>query len=569
MERNRLNNYQKEAVLDESPACLVNANVGSGKTTVLIEKVRYLHEEKQVPYADMLVLTFTNKAADEIAERLGISEGALEGADGETSENMSDEAQNEMWGFGTFHRVARRLLCKYLPEKTSEDATSSPSEEEAERTGTGWNREFEIIEPEEEQKLILDLAQEHGYKIKYANRLSARLEKDYEAYLQGKEKGKYKDDLFLVFPILDRWKRQENKMSFADLIREGTKCAAEHKEDLNLKWIIVDEVQDSDKKQLAFIEALKKEETHFFAVGDPNQVIYSWRGTAPNMFFHIKHQFEAIELSLPINYRSSEVILEAANRFMQFGGKIEGNSKKGNKILVKNHYDPFIEAEYLVERIGNLHKQGLDYGEIAVFYRVQKQADILQKVFERSEIPFSFTNTGKEEGVLSFMTLHASKGLEFDYVFMIGLNQGLVPLRCSNMEQEEEEMRLFFVGLTRARDNLELSYYTNPTIPGVFETPSRYLQRLPEHLLEWEEKPGSDARKQNLQKLRRQVGATIKEQAAPKEEPEVRKGRHPKYGEGIILSEDDMMIELEFPGYGRKQFMKAFGEVELLGARHP
>lgn len=287
------------------------------------------------------------------------------------------------------------------------------------------------------------------------------------------------------------------------------------------------------------------------------------------MFFHIKHQFEAIELSLPINYRSSEVILEAANRFMQFGGKIEGNSKKGNKILVKNHYDPFIEAEYLVERIGNLHKQGLDYGEIAVFYRVQKQADILQKVFERSEIPFSFTNTGKEEGVLSFMTLHASKGLEFDYVFMIGLNQGLVPLRCSNMEQEEEEMRLFFVGLTRARDNLELSYYTNPTIPGVFETPSRYLQRLPEHLLEWEEKPGSDARKQNLQKLRRQVGATIKEQAAPKEEPEVRKGRHPKYGEGIILSEDDMMIELEFPGYGRKQFMKAFGEVELLGARHP
>ena len=69
---NSLNSYQKEAVLDESPACLVNANVGSGKTTVLTEKVRYLHEERLVPYEKMMVLTFTNKAADEIAERLGI-----------------------------------------------------------------------------------------------------------------------------------------------------------------------------------------------------------------------------------------------------------------------------------------------------------------------------------------------------------------------------------------------------------------------------------------------------------------------------------------------------------------
>ena len=70
LERKRLNSYQKEAVLDESPACLVNANVGSGKTTVLTEKVRYLHEERLVPYEKMMVLTFTNKAADEIAERL-------------------------------------------------------------------------------------------------------------------------------------------------------------------------------------------------------------------------------------------------------------------------------------------------------------------------------------------------------------------------------------------------------------------------------------------------------------------------------------------------------------------
>ena len=138
------------------------------------------------------------------------------------------------------------------------------------------------------------------------------------------------------------------------------------------------------------------------------------------------------------------------------------------------------------------------------------------------------------------------------------------------MEQEEEERRLFFVGLTRARRNLELSYYTNPTIPGTLDAPSNYLKMLPEELIDWEEKPGSDARKANLQKLRKEAQELIKEKRQGDKsrrkdiDAEVRRARHPKYGEGVVVSEDDMMIELEFPGYGKKQFLKAFGEVEIL-----
>lgn len=134
LERKRLNSYQKEAVLDESPACLVNANVGSGKTTVLTEKVRYLHEERLVPYEKMMVLTFTNKAADEIAERLGI--------------------EKSMWGFGTFHSVARQLLCKYLPEKCTVEGTDRAVNQ---NETTDWNREFEVIEPEEELQMRTDI----------------------------------------------------------------------------------------------------------------------------------------------------------------------------------------------------------------------------------------------------------------------------------------------------------------------------------------------------------------------------------------------------------------------------
>ena len=583
-ETRTLNPYQKEAVLDENPACLVNANVGSGKTTVLIEKVRYLHEKKQIPYEKMAVLTFTNKAADEIAERLSRKEAEL--------------TEEELWGFGTFHSVALRILRRFLPEKTEEGAEAGE-----------WNREFTVITPEDEMEMVLAIAKEGGYKIKYQNRLKKRMEEDYAAYRKGRTQGKYKDDLFQIFPLLEKAKRQQNKMSFADLLDEGTHVAKEQEEVLDLKWIIVDEVQDSDEKQLKFLEALKGTQTRFFAVGDPNQVIYSWRGTGPNMFFLIKHKFGAKELSLPVNYRSSEVILEAANRFLQFGGKIEGSAGRGEKILVRNHYDSFIEAEYLTERIRELHAQGFAYREIAVFYRVQKQAEILEKVFERAGLPFVLPAKRKEdedpvpekphmirehfaqerieqsaseqaeeheqlpeektveEDAVHLMTLHASKGLEFDYVFIIGMNQGLIPLRCKSIEQEEEERRLFFVGLTRARKNLELSYYTNPTIPGTFETPSNYLRMLPEELLDWEEKPGSESRKANLQKLRKETRELIREkkestEGEEEERPE-RKGRHPKYGEGVILSEDEMMIELEFPGYGKKQFLKAFGEVEI------
>ena len=585
-ETRTLNPYQKEAVLDENPACLVNANVGSGKTTVLIEKVRYLHEKKQIPYEKMAVLTFTNKAADEIAERLSRKEAEL--------------TEEELWGFGTFHSVALRILRRFLPEKTEEGA-------EAEE----WNREFTVITPEDEMEMVLAIAKEGGYKIKYQNRLKKRMEEDYAAYRKGRTQGKYKDDLFQIFPLLEKAKRQQNKMSFADLLDEGTHVAKEQEEVLDLKWIIVDEVQDSDEKQLEFLEALKGTQTRFFAVGDPNQVIYSWRGTGPNMFFLIKHKFGAKELSLPVNYRSSEVILEAANRFLQFGGKIEGSAGRGEKILVRNHYDSFIEAEYLTERIRELHAQGFAYREIAVFYRVQKQAEILEKVFERAGLPFMLPAKRKEdedpvpekphmirehfaqerieqsaseqaeeheqlpeektveEDAVHLMTLHASKGLEFDYVFIIGMNQGLIPLRCKSIEQEEEERRLFFVGLTRARKNLELSYYTNPTIPGTFETPSNYLRMLPEELLDWEEKPGSESRKANLQKLRKETRELIREKKQEEEEQKEaqkpkKKGRHPKYGEGEIISEDEMMIELEFPGYGKKQFLKAFGEVEVL-----
>lgn len=690
----RLNKYQLEAVLDESPACVVNANVGSGKTTVLIEKILYLHYEKKVPLEEMIVLTFTNKAADEITDRLLKKEPSL--------------SKEQVQGFGTFHSVALYLLKNRLLEEARQN----------------WNCDFAVMDPDEETDLALEIIAERKLNVKYKNRLKKRLEQEYNSYMQGKEYSRYRDDLFLLFPLLEEEKKRQNKMSFSDLLRVSTDLLKD--EIQHPRWIIVDEVQDSDALQMEFLAALKGEETKLFAVGDPNQVIYSWRGTTQNTFYVLKHRFGARELSLPINYRSNASILEAANRFLQFGDKIQGSRDAGSRIVVKNHYDPFLEAEYLAERICELHEKGTAYSDIAVFYRLQKQSEILEKVFAKHQIPYEVSVrrtikdipvldwfvkvlrfscnpadeqsgmqalvhgqygekctkkkakdvilnhkteavslyqrmmdfagqdawkgteipgaeevfayfglrealhptaasfAGDEELVLGFlgrlcayckeegysfvqgtkefvnssalygvdffgddvetgrdavklMTLHASKGLEFDTVFLIGCNQGLIPLHSQDFDQEEEESRLFFVGITRARNRLELSYYTNPGEPRVLGECSRYLRRIPKELLEWEELRGDEERRRNLRELRKEVLEFQKEKAAGKERKglqdeaveekntALKRAKHPKYGTGVLVAEDEMMVEVEFEGYGRKQFLKAFGEVEVVG----
>ncbi len=727
-----LNPYQWEAVLDESPACVINACVGSGKTTVLTAKILYLHGEKQIPLEHMAVLTFTNKAAGEIAGRLCAKEPEL------TAE--------ELRGFGTFHSVALRLLKERLPV------------EEA-----GWTKNFTVMDPDEETDLALDIIAEKGLKVKYKNRLKKRLEQEFRFYLAGNVESRYKDDLFALYPLLETEKKNQDKMTFSDLLRVSIRLLREQKEaDVEYgereqgekgavipEWIIVDEVQDSDSLQMDFLEALKGPETKLFAVGDPNQVIYSWRGTGDNMFFLLKHRFGAKEMSLPVNYRSSGAILEAACRFQQFGSRIEGCRSEGTPIVVKNHYDPFQEAEYLADEIQQIQEAGgeeggkADYGDIAVLYRLQSQAEILQKVFDRKNIPYElsvkktlkeipvldwlvkvlrfsvnpadeqtgihvltdarfgerytrkkaqtviretkkeasgiyrrmaefqetfsgartdaenggvpdgnalfryfdlqtelhptaadyeenaglavrflervcrdcgdpvpesgteqsrksfpdavreFINSsalygmkmdageaepeesadteaaehmkGTDSGRVKLMTLHASKGLEFDTVFLIGMNQGLIPLRCKSFEQEEEERRLFFVGITRAKNRLELSWYTNPAEPGVSPEYSRYLKMIPRNLLVWENVRSEEEKTANLKHLAREVQMNREEKQRQEKEKAPVRVRHRKYGEGVLVSEDEMMIEAEFPGYGRKQFLKAFGEVERIG----
>lgn len=708
----RLNEYQKAAVFDESNACLVNANVGSGKTTVLITKVMYLHYEKQIPYEQMVVLTFTNKAADEIKERLYALEPEI--------------TEEQLWGFGTFHSVCLTMLKKMLPVEN-----------------LGYTKEFMVMDPDEELGMAEQLILTYQLKIKYKNRLKKRLEQ---------KNSKYQDDIEKLKALLKEEKRRQDKMTFDELLENTCNLVkmSEQKMD-DISWIIVDEVQDSDEKQLELIDCLKKTQTCFFAVGDPNQVIYSWRGSAFHIFYQLKTKYQATELTLPVNYRSSIEILAVARCFMQQGGTLQGGRESGDKIQIRNMYDPFQEADYLAGRIRELHASGLPYREIAIFYRLQNQSEIFEHVFEKEGIPFevSLKKTVKDIPVLDWlikvlrfsvnpkdkssgiavladkkygdgmsvkeaektinilsetrktqteilksenaksgsdicekmlefskvyaskqvalpedlwsyfslenhlhpttasyvedrtyvmdfftrmityqkeqqknvvegfseflnmaslygmnilkkeihnendtvklMTLHASKGLEFSHVFITGVNYGLIPLQTKSFEEEEEEQRLFFVGITRAKEHLELSYYTSPGQYRAAPGPSRYLRMIPENLIEGQEK-NRESSATHLQDLKRQILAERAEHIELQEAGKIsggknpsantgtknisagnetvttekRRVRHTKYGTGSVVREDDMMLTVDFDDYGEKELMKMFSGLEEL-----
>ena len=708
----RLNEYQKAAVFDESSACFVNANVGSGKTTVLITKVMYLHYEKQIPYEQMVVLTFTNKAADEIKERLYALEPEI--------------TEEQLWGFGTFHSVCLTMLKKMLSVEK-----------------LGYTKEFMVMDPDEELEMAEQLILTYQLKIKYKNRLKKRLEQ---------KSCNYQDDIEKLKALLKEEKRRQDKMTFDELLENACNLVkmSEQKMD-DISWIIVDEVQDSDEKQLELIDCLKKPQTCFFAVGDPNQVIYSWRGSAFHIFYQLKTKYQATELTLPVNYRSSSEILAVARCFMQQGGTLQGGRESGDKIQIRNMYDPFQEADYLAGRIRELHASGLPYREIAIFYRLQNQSEIFEHVFEKEGIPFegSLKKTVKDIPVLDWlikvlrfsvnpkdkssgiavladkkygdgmsvkeaektinilsetrktqieilksenaksgsdicekmlefskvyaskqvalpedlwnyfslenhlhpttasyvedrtcvmdflermttyqkeqqknvvegfseflnmaslygtnilkkeihnendtvklMTLHASKGLEFSHVFITGVNYGLIPLQTKSFEEEEEEQRLFFVGITRAKEHLELSYYTSPGQYRAAPGPSRYLRMIPGNLIEGQEKD-RESSATHLQDLKRQILAERAEHIELQEAGKIsggknpsantgtknisvgneavttqkRRVRHPKYGTGSVVREDDMMITVDFDDYGEKELMKMFGGLEEL-----
>lgn len=362
----KLNQDQLGAIFTNNKKTLVSAMVGSGKTTVLVHKVLYLHFIRDVPLNDMVVLTFTNKAANEIKERI-------------TTFYMQDNTLHspDLSLFGTFHAVARSVLLNShkLPD-------------------LGYTPGFTIMDENERKKFYLRIADELGLNIKYKNKVEKRIERYFQESTRSWESGtlygnmKYEDDLKELIRLGKERKKRNNVMDFDDLIENVNLLLSHPGNDFHPKWIIVDEFQDCSPEQIKMIMNMASDETSIFAVGDPNQLIYAWRGSDLSIFYNFRaHDCE--EYHLPINYRSTTKILDVAKYFISYDAKaLNGTREAGIPVSLVNHYDSNQEAVYLATNIKNLNKEGIPLREIAILVRTRQQMKIFEIVFEKEDIPF-------------------------------------------------------------------------------------------------------------------------------------------------------------------------------------
>jgi superfamily I DNA/RNA helicase len=485
---------------------VINAGPGTGKTTALVSRLNSLLENGSPP-ADILVLTFTKKASEEIKERLNTTHQPF---------------------IGTFHGFAHQFLkengfeIKIISENERKDIIKKISK----------NKDFELI--------ITQYI--NSIKKKFKNYLE-EIEK-YESELKKINRMDYDTLLFLLYETIHNTEVLRKKLQ------------------QRYKYILVDEFQDTNALQYEILKEIVGEKNKLFVIGDPHQSIYSFRGADSSIFERVKSDFpQHTSLSLDINYRSIPQIVETSTALFNGEVSLSAFKQQQGEVQIIKTMNEYTEADWIVNKICNkmggldliqsadkTHEQDntVNFSDFAVIYRTHFFARYLEKKFIESGIPYQMIGeespyeqkeikaiierlyslqgkTGNEplskvvkdiinaskieteikdkpheqqklqsffstiirfdhekDGLEKFlkyvdylkdhefydksadkvtlMTIHAAKGLEFEYVFICGFEDGIIPLINKKEMNLDEEKRLLYVAMTRAKTNLYLTY---------------------------------------------------------------------------------------------------------------
>jgi len=363
-----LNEKQQQSVtLSEDINALILAGAGSGKTRVLTHRIHYLVSEKNHHADDILAVTFTNKAANEMKERLS---------------DLLRRPIGRMW-VGTFHSLAHRLLRTHPAE-----ANLSPT--------------FQILDAQDQFRIIKRLMKENAVdekklKIKEVqwfinkNKDNGISPQDIDVGYDYAKKQKVK-----VFDLYENFVQTNDLVDFAGLLVKSYELLKNNQPLLDYYQkkfchILVDEFQDTNTIQYQFIKILHNQDNHVFCVGDDDQSIYGWRGAKIENIQKIEDDFKPIQvIKLEQNYRSTGNILSASNALIaknknRLEKSLWTDSGDGDLINVFNARNEREEAQYVVSEIQTQFNQGRNLDECAILYRSNAQS----RVFEESLIKFN------------------------------------------------------------------------------------------------------------------------------------------------------------------------------------
>ncbi|BCZ97454.1 TPA: DNA helicase II [Legionella pneumophila] len=365
-----LNEKQRDAVTSPLGNMLVLAGAGSGKTKVLVSRIAWLIEEQHLSPHAILAVTFTNKAAGEMRSRLS---------------SMLSTPTLGLW-VGTFHGLCHRLLRRHYKEANlPEQFHILDSEDQArviKRVILSLNLDPEQWQVKQAQAFI-NSKKDEGLRPQHINALhygpTKTLVSIYKAY----------EDVCQTSGVIDF---AELLLRTHELLRDNEEILAHYRE--RFQAILVDEFQDTNTIQYAWIRLLAGDHTAVLAVGDDDQSIYGWRGAKVENIQQFVHDFKDTQIiRLEQNYRSTAMILNAANALIhnnstRMGKELWTAGSEGEKILVYSAFNELDEARFVTERIGMELNQGASADEIAVLYRSNAQSRVLEEALLRAGIAY-------------------------------------------------------------------------------------------------------------------------------------------------------------------------------------
>ena len=367
-----LNPQQREAVMYTEAPLLVLAGAGSGKTRVITYKIAYLVKELDIFEDNMLGVTFTNKAANEMKTRVA---------------RLLGKSVSDVW-LGTFHSIAVKILRRYSQY-------------------IGINNSFSILDEDDQTSLMREVISELNLDIKRypPGPFIDRISKAKESLIDPVTFGEFVESYYesIVARVYQRYQEKlmrNQALDFDDLLMNLVKLFRENERILSyyqnkFRYILVDEYQDTNYAQYMIVFLLAQAHRRLTVVGDDDQAIYSWRGADIRNILEFEKDFPGAKvIRLEQNYRSTQNILDAANKVIAHnrfrkGKNLWTNNERGNRIKLYIAKDEIAEANFIAREIILLQKrEGLNFGDFAVFYRTHAQSRALEEAMIKNGIPY-------------------------------------------------------------------------------------------------------------------------------------------------------------------------------------
>lgn len=368
-----LNDKQYEAVIKSEGPSLVIAGAGSGKTKVLTHKIAYLIQEKGVKPWNVLAITFTNKAANEMKQRV---------------ENLVGEMTKDMW-IGTFHSICVRILRRYIDR-------------------IGFESSFVIFDTSDQRSMIKNCLKELSIddkmftdrivQFEISNAKNEMLEPD--SYLARANGDFRKEKIASIYALYQKRLKENNAIDFDDIINFSIEILTENPDVLEyycekFRYILVDEYQDTNKAQFMLISLLASRYGNITVVGDNDQGIYSFRGADISNILNFERDFPGTKIiKLEQNYRCTQNILNVANSVIKnnevkYEKKLWTENEKGNLPIIYSAEDEYDEGRYIAQQINHLRREEYyQYSDFAVLYRMNTQSRAIEEILMREEIPY-------------------------------------------------------------------------------------------------------------------------------------------------------------------------------------